>query len=382
MHPAALRTGGQSVSPIGCFDPASYGSMREDLVAKRHERSTMPAVLTQVQPTLPTTRQAQTSRIDALDWTKGALVLCMVAYHAINYSAFRPMAFRFLPFLPPSFVLIAGFLVGQVYASKYDLTSWKPYLRLFVRGVKLLVLFTVLNAAYLVFLERSLYFGLGEFADRAAAIFLTGTGRVGIFEVLLPIAYFLLLSPGLLWLRSKSKWSVAAVAAGVFILCTVLEKSGLKLDNLGLLSAGLIGMALGLVSIHTIHRFARQWIPVVLLYLAHHLCGYFWGEIYPVQLFGAVTTLLLLYCIALHMNSAGWWGRQMVRLGQYSLLAYLAQIALLQMVVRVSGKPDRWFDVIGTGLITAFLLFLMVPATDKLRERFRSVDLLYRGIFA
>src|ERR1039458_3410046 len=63
------------------------------------------------------------TRIAALDWTKGALILFMVAYHAINYSAFRPLAFRYLAFLPPSFILITGFLVGQVYAAKYDLRS-------------------------------------------------------------------------------------------------------------------------------------------------------------------------------------------------------------------------------------------------------------------
>src|SRR4051812_8209465 len=83
------------------------------------------------------TYRAQTSRIAALDWTKGALVIFMVVYHAINYSSFRPLAFQYLAFLPPSFILIAGFVVGQIYTSKYDLNRWSPYGRLLLRGFKL-----------------------------------------------------------------------------------------------------------------------------------------------------------------------------------------------------------------------------------------------------
>src|SRR6267378_5642012 len=142
-------------------------------------------LLAVAEPQRPIVTSRPASRIDALDWTKGSLVVLMVIYHAINYSPFRPLAFRFLGFLPPSFILITGFLVGQVYATKYDLTTWRPYLRLAIRGGKLLLLFMGLNLANCVLLEHNIYDGMQEFADRSQTIFLSGNGRAGIFEVLL-----------------------------------------------------------------------------------------------------------------------------------------------------------------------------------------------------
>jgi hypothetical protein len=323
------------------------------------------------------------SRIEALDWTKGALVLCMVVYHAINYSAFRPMAFKFLAFLPSSFILIAGFLVGQVYAAKYDLETWKPYLRLAVRGFKLLVLFVVLNATYCIILERNFLYGVLEFADRSNAIFLSGNGREGIFEVLLPIAYFLLLAPALLWLRSRVSGAIAFCAAGIFILCVALETNGLFYKNLSLLSAGFLGMACGLIPIASINHFARHWLPVLGVYAFYRLCSYFVGEIYVVQMLGALTSLTLLYVCALHLDCASTFGRQMVTFGKYSLLGYLVQIPLIQIIVHIfGGKPDHWIGVFAVTVVASVLLFVIVLAVHELRRRNRFFDRGYKSIFA
>jgi uncharacterized membrane protein len=322
------------------------------------------------------------TRIGALDWTKGALVVCMVAYHAINYSAFRPMAFKALGFLPPSFILIAGFLVGQVYATKYSLDTWKPYARLLIRGVKMLLLFLVLNVAHCIILKRDIMDGLWEFGDRAGTIFLSGNNREGIFEVLLPIAYFLILAPGLLLLRSRTKGAVTLFAVAVFILCVVLERHGISYKNLSLLSAGLIGVACGLIRIESIDRFASK-LPLVLgVYLAYRLCSYSLGEIYAIQIFGAVATLALLYGLALHLDCDSRPGKGMVLLGKYSLAGYLIQIPLIQLLVLLHEKPNHWMGVIIVGLITTIALFVLVQVLSFLRSRSPIVDGAYRAIFA
>ena len=331
----------------------------------------------------PVTKSRPASRIEALDWTKGALVLCMVVYHAINYSAFRPMAFRFLGFLPSSFILIAGFLVGQVYAAKYDLKTWKPYLRLGVRGFKLLVLFLVLNVTYCIILERNFLYGILEFADRSNAIFLSGNGREGIFEVLLPIAYFLLLAPALLWLRSRVSGAIVFCAAGIFLMCVALEMNGLFYKNLSLLSAGFLGMACGLIPMASIDRFACRWLPVLGVYTFYRVCSYFVGEIYIVQMLGALISLMLLYACALRLDCASTFGRQMVLFGRYTLLGYLIQIPLIQIIVSIfGGKPDHWIGVSVVTVVAAVLLFFIILAVHKLRLRSRFIDLSYKSIFA
>jgi hypothetical protein len=331
----------------------------------------------------PVKKSPPASRIEALDWTKGALVLCMVVYHAINYSAFRPMAFRFLAFLPSSFILIVGFLVGQVYAAKYDLKTWKPYLRLAVRGFKLLVLFLVLNVTYCIILERNFLYGILEFTDRSNAIFLSGNGREGIFEVLLPIAYFLLLAPALLWLRSRVSGAIIFCAAGIFLLCVAFEINGLFYKNLSLLSAGLLGMACGLIPIGSINRFARYWLPVLSVYALYRLCSYFVGEIYIVQMLGALANLTVFYACALHLDCASILGRQMVMFGKYSLLGYLVQIPLIQIIVHIfGGKREHWIGVSTVAVVTTVLLFLIVRGVHELRSRSRLMDRTYKAVFA
>lgn len=325
----------------------------------------------------------QSGRIDALDWVKGALILSMVAYHAINYSAFRPIAFQYLAFLPPSFILITGFLVGQVYAGKYDLGTFKPYLRLFIRGAKLFLLFAGINLGHYVFSHAGFHQGLREFAARSGAIFLAGSGRNAIFEILLPIAYFLLLAPILLWLRSWKSGLIAGIAGALFLICTALELKGLSSKNLGLFSAGVIGMALGLARLEGIDRVAAKWLPGLLTYVLYRVCSRVFGEWYPIQVFGATASIFILYSCALHLNCGSWSMRQIIILGRYSLLAYLAQIAILQMLVKLcGGRPDHWAGVLVFGVATTAILFVIVRLVHAQRQRLPVVDLFYKAVFA
>ena len=341
---------------------------------------TAAAVAVEITP-LPAASTAP-ARIEALDWTKGALILCMVVYHAINYSAFRPLAFRYLAFLPPSFILITGFLVGRVYASKYDLNSSRPYVRLVERGAKLLLIFVLLNLLCFIARERSLLDGLGEFCDRAGMIFGYGNGRNAIFEVLLPIAYFLLLAPVLLWARWRFSSSALGLAGLVFLLCVTLDLQGGSIKNLVLLSAGIIGMGFGVLPMHRMNGLAGRWWPALAAYLVYRLTSYYFGERYPVQMFGATTSVFLLYCCAVHCNLASWAGRQVILLGRYSLLGYLLQILLLQVLVAVGGgKPTHWTGVLVLSASTALLLLLLVRGVQRLRKGNRLADLCYRSIF-
>src|ERR1700751_836902 len=95
-----------------------------------------------------TSKIANSTRIPALDFTKGALVLIMVLYHWINYFIGPQWGYyQYLRFLTPSFIFITGFMISNVYLSKYDATDRRLSTRLFTRGFKLLVLFLFLNLA-------------------------------------------------------------------------------------------------------------------------------------------------------------------------------------------------------------------------------------------
>lgn len=88
------------------------------------------------------------SRIYALDFTKGALVLIMVLYHWLNYFVTsNGTVYKYLRFLTPSFIFISGFLISHVYLSKYRTSGLKVPRRLLVRGFKLLAIVFCLNMA-------------------------------------------------------------------------------------------------------------------------------------------------------------------------------------------------------------------------------------------
>ncbi len=307
----------------------------------------------------------------------------MVIYHAINYSVFRPWAFRFLGFLPLSFILITGFLVGQIYAAKLNIVGAKVYLRLATRGLKLLLLCTALNVANFIATEGNVYDGLWEFGARAQEFYLTGNGRIGIFEILIPIGYFLLIAPGLVWLNSRTRVASPVLTVIIVILCIALERQGVTYKNLSLFSIGMLGMTFGSIPMKSVDWLARKWLFVAAIYGIYRLLTYFLGDSYPIQSFGATISVLLLYSCALKSSTDTLIGRQMVTFGKYSLVGYIAQIAILRLLVKVfGGKPETIFGVCLLAAGALLITFLLVLVLDKVRQKSRPTDFLYKSVFA
>jgi hypothetical protein len=122
---------------------------------------------------------------------------------------------------------------------------------------------------------------------------------------------------------------------------------------------------------------------VLLLYLAYRLGSYWMGENYSMQILGATVSILALYCCALHLNLKTWLARQMIIFGKYSLLGYLAQIAILQIIVHLAHRqPSHRSTVAGVGVVTIVLTFGIVRTVHELRQKSRAVDVTYKAIFA
>ena len=116
------------------------------------------------------------ARNPALDFTKGTLVLLMVLYHWINYFVSTQGPFyTYLRFITPSFIFIAGFLIGNVYPAKYGWGNPAAVQRLVIRGLKLLAMFTILNvAANVIFVSnyKGAMPGIKGFLQNASSIYL------------------------------------------------------------------------------------------------------------------------------------------------------------------------------------------------------------------
>lgn len=331
---------------------------------------------------VPSTRP----RLAFLDLAKGILVILMVVYHSLNYTNEYHLAFRYLSFLPPSFILVTGFLITIVYYPRYARGETSVSYRLITRGLKLLALFIALNVAAQFVRSpvygQSLSMGVPAFFAGWREVFLRGSGPSVAFEVLLPIAYLLLLAPSLLWFARFHVAALPAVTALVVGAGAFMDFQGVANANFNLLSAGLIGMVAGRF-LPRAELIGRPIIFAVLGYAVYFPLSLAKGYVYLVQLAGACVALLLICCVSLRLGERGFIQRFLIREGQYSLLAYIVQIGVLQVLSRVLGRPDP----ISTGSLALFGVTLLVmilvnEATEWLRHRAEPVDKIYRAIFA
>lgn len=324
-------------------------------------------------------------RISAIDMTKGVLVVAMVVYHSFNYSANFRLGFRYLPFLPPSFILITGFLIAKVYDSRRHRVRAGATTRLIGRGLRLLTVFTLLNIGALL-TGRQDVAGPTEtanFFSHWKDVYLTGVGRFAAFEVLVPIAYLILAAPLLLFFRRSNRFILFVLTILLFAGCEWLSREGRPYGILLLFSAGVVGMVLGDVSAGTLELAARNWIILALIYAGFVAARpYIEGDVLA-QLIDALLATTLIFAVCFRVGSKGFVQERLIVLGKYSLIAYVAQIAVLQLLVFAFGRLIPFsaaFFCQMVGVLGAILL--MAEVIQLLRRKFQTLDFIYRISFA
>ena len=325
-------------------------------------------------------------RIGAIDFTKGILVIFMVVYHSLNYSAYFSLGFKFFSFLPPSFIFLAGFLITNVYTRKYSVSKTQTTIRLLVRVIKLVVLFTALNLAISAVFSRN-YNGrpmdIWHYLDRLFEIYVTGTERTVSFEVLLPIGYLLLFSPVFLAISSYSKKIFGLGLLLFFALAWHATWQNNSAINPILMAAGLMGMLFGTVEKSRLAEAARWWILLAAINAIYLTAAYYEPPSFLGQVLGTCTSLMLIFALGCLIGNGGWLYSRIIALGNYSLFSYIFQIALLQLTVRS-------FPILSSAAIGFWLLFLStllimaiaVESLDYLRARLPLADRAYRLVFA
>ena len=331
-------------------------------------------------------------RIPALDFTKGALVLIMVLYHWLNYFyGTQGDIYRYLRFLTPSFIFITGFLISNVYLSKYGVTAPQLPRRLTQRGLKLLGVFLLLNLVR-TFLQPSAdqtkMIAEHSSLKSLLAIYVVGSNLGGgtdkaiAFSILLPIGYLLILSAGLLFVCRYYRYVFHKVWL-LFLLATLsADAAGVHSANLELLTIGLLGVLLGYIPIEKINTFVRHPYSLATAYLGYVAAITVWNVIYPLQVVGVCLSLMVLYLLGVS-EPPGRIRGSIILLGKYSLFGYIAQIAILQMLHRGLQHVNLGSVALGISFLAAVLLtFMAVEATDRARASLASVDRLYKAVFA
>ena len=321
-----------------------------------------------------------------MDWLKGALVVFMVIYHALNYSGdYTGWAFRLMAFLPPSFILITGLLLTNNYLARYRGTDPQLHQRLLARGAKLILLFVALNVGLVLLRSPSggqAFTALGELATRWYQIFFAPTERITSSSILLSIGYVLLLGSPLLLLSRIKPWVLPVLAAILVASCCFFEWKQTLNYYLAMVTCGIVGMCLGMMRLERLEQVARQWIFILPAYAVYRLCSYFLGEPYPIQLMGTVLSLSVLFGLALVFSQGGFAYRQFVLLGRYSLFGYIFQLVVLQVLRAVLPMGDPAESFIVMTLVTLVATLAGTVIVEKLRQTAKTFDLTYKWVFA
>jgi hypothetical protein len=334
-----------------------------------------------------TSTSSKAQRIPALDFTKGALVLIMVLYHWINYFG-GGQDQRYLRFLTPSFIFISGFIISNIYFSKYGISNLQLPRRLAQRGLKILAVFVLLNVIRNFLAPgRSLEqpWPIRYLVD----VYLTGGGVGGgqakavAFSILVPISYLLLLSALLLVVSRSYRYSFH-VACMLFLLGVVVSNyMEIELPNLQLLAIGLLGVLAGYLPIEKVNAVVRHPYLLTAAYLAYLGAITLWNVIYPLQIVGVFLSLMIIYYLGQSEGEPGKLRECIILLGKYSLVGYIAQIAILQFLRLALNQVDSRVVVRGLSFILAFALTIIsVEVLDRTRVQSTTVDRLYKAVFA
>jgi len=335
---------------------------------------------------------APSQRIPAFDFTKGALVLFMVLFHWLNYFyGVYGEIYTYLRFLTPSFIFITGFLISHVHFAKYGTGSVRLSKRLFVRGLKLVLLFIALNLLISPLQHSSFLLDLSSkqvTLTNLYAVFLAGTSgtetpKIASFTILVPIGYLLMLS-SVLSNACKSFRYVFHVACILALLgMVVLDFHQMESSNLELITVGLAGVVLGYCPKRRIEQLVdRSWL-LVLAYCAYLAAITMWKVSYYIQMAGACLTTVLIYTIGVR---TAWMTRlhsEIDLLGRYSLFGYIAQIAILQGLSLVLRRFHGGLLLLAGSFVLGLALTLIaVEAMDRGRSRSKAIDTAYKAVFA
>jgi peptidoglycan/LPS O-acetylase OafA/YrhL len=331
-------------------------------------------------------------RISALDFTKGALVLIMVLYHWINYFIGPQWEYyQYLRFLTPSFIFITGFMISHVYLSKYDAADPRLPKRLFTRGLKLLAIFIVLNAArtfVVPVLSTGVIINNPLEPRNMFIVFVSGNlpavgGKLISFSILVPISYLLMFS-GLLMLPYRNyRYTFHIVSALLLLFILTLGLMGERSLNLEFFTIGMLGVLAGFLPIAAINDFVRHPFMLGFAYLCYTIAISVWNVPFPLLIVGVCLSLMVIYLVGISGGESGIMRNEVILLGKYSLFGYISQMVILQFLSAGFHHVDLGVAALGISFVAAFALTIIsVEVVDRARARTASMDKLYKAVFA
>jgi hypothetical protein len=316
----------------------------------------------------------------------------MVLYHWINYFIGPQWPYYFyLRFLTPSFIFITGFMISHVYLAKYDVADPRLPKRLFMRGLKLMAIFLVLNVAR-VFIVPLLHTGAlveNPLDVRSLFIvFVSGnlsvvSGKLVSFSILVPISYLLMFSGALMFPYRFYRYTFHVVCVSLLSSILILGLIGAQSQNLEFVTIGMLGVLTGFTPIATINDLVRHPYKLAIVYGCYTIAITIWNVPFLLLIVGVYLSLMAIYLVGARGSEPGTIRSEVILLGKYSLFGYISQMVILQILSAGSHFVHLGVTVLGISFFAAFALTIVsVELVDRARARTASMDRLYKAVFA
>lgn len=313
-----------------------------------------------------------------LDIVKGLLVLTMVVYHTFynlydNYESILVIT----KYVSGGFIYITGFLVGHYYFDRYVKDRSKTTRRLWIRFGKLFVIFLICNLNLFI----QVYDSFSSDGLRLLIAYLViGTGKSH-FEILLPISYFLLLSPSLLSMYKKHHvlFNIAGlILVGIFSTNTIPHST-----NLYFLIIGYAGLCSSLLinKISDLARFGTA-SALVAFFIGWIRLKYPWGHNYALYILYIIVVLTVFYNLSATISYWSMLERMVQSIGRYTLFSYIYQLLIIVAFTKLMVAKFNIFGNIGVILCVSLILIGTVNLIEWLRKKVHWFDWSYRLIFA
>lgn len=170
----------------------------------------------------------------------------------------------------------------------------------------------------------------------------------------------------------------------VLLSCIViLGVMGLGSYDLEFITIGMLGVLAGFVPIEMINTFVRHPYMLVLAYVCYAIAITTWDVPFPLLVVGTSLSLTVIYLIGASGSESGRIRSEIILLGKYSLLGYISQVAILQILSAGFHRVNLGFAGLVLSFFAAFVLTIAsVEVVDRARARTANVDRLYKSVFA
>lgn len=362
-------------------------------------------------------------RIESFDFVRGMLLVFMTLAHVeFRYAEVCPgeELYYVLRFAQRGFVLLAAYSLTYLSFRAWSENPAPVRNKLVIRSLKLLAVFVVLNGITLLFLtvirpdtDFVAFYAKGSAKGEEYAaewglfrilyeVFIVKSGILS-YDILVPIAYMLLVAPFVFKLISRNAglvFTIVAVIVSLILLNTLrYEEDGRMIlkpyYNLNLLLYAVAGLVAGLLAMRhreALHRFRQG--PIGLLVFAVLTAAVYFvlfssgpDEFKKTALY-QLFHLLWLSVVLMFLYQLHWIGKRsalvmkpLLLFSRYSLVVYILQVFFLTFLSRVPYPFKGWTLFIFVTAVNLLIVWACVIVLDFGRRRFPLVDRTFRAVF-